>query len=267
MKYVIFTPLLFAALLLFYPLSQAAVETEEVSYYSGDTQMKGFIAYDDAIKGKRPGVLVVHEWWGHNEYARRRATMLAEAGYTALAVDMYGDGKKADHPKDAGAFAGAVRKNMAVAEARFKAALELLKGHSTVAAESMSAIGYCFGGGIVLEMARRGVDLDLIASFHGSLTTSAHAAAGSLNGMKVLVFNGADDPMVKAEHLTALLSEMTQAKAELTLVNYPNTLHSFTNPDADHFGANFNIPLRYSPTADKDSWSGLLDALQQRYGM
>jgi dienelactone hydrolase len=139
---------------------QAEVITKEVNYSDGETTMKGYIAYDNSIKGERPGVIVVHEWWGHNDYAKKRARMLAELGYSAIALDMYGNGKTASHPKDAGMFSGEVKKNMAVAEKRFMAAYELLQKQDNVKKDKIAAIGYCFGGGIVLEMARRGVDLE-----------------------------------------------------------------------------------------------------------
>ena len=253
-------------LLLFSIASYAEVKGEVIEYKAGDKTLKGFVAYDDAIKGKRPGILVVHEWWGHNDYARKRATMLAEMGYTALAVDMYGDGKQADHPKDAGAFAGEVRKNMDVAEARFNAGVDVLKSHATVNSEQISAIGYCFGGGIVLEMVRRGANLDLVASFHGSLNTAQPAAPGSLNARKIMVFNGAADRMVKPEHVDAFKAEMSAAGADMRLVNYPDTLHAFTNPEADVYAKRFNIPLAYNPQADKDSWQDLGEGLKAVYG-
>ena len=166
MKTLVFCAL--AAVLFSLPL-KASIKTEEVSYSEGGTTLKGFLAWDDAISGKRPGVLVVHEWWGLNDYARSRAKQLAELGYTALAVDMYGDGKVADHPKDAGAFAASVMKDPQVALARFRAALKALKEQPTVDPEKIAAIGYCMGGAIVLNAARQGMDLDAVASFHGSL--------------------------------------------------------------------------------------------------
>ena len=146
------------------------VHTQELTYSADGLSMKGYLAYDDAQEGKRPGVLVVHEWWGHNDYARRRARMLAELGYVALAVDMYGEGKQANHPDDAGAFSGEVMNNLPAAKARFLAARDLLKAHERVQGEHIAAIGYCFGGGVVLHMARLGVDLDGVVSFHGRTT-------------------------------------------------------------------------------------------------
>lgn len=228
---------------------------KEVSYSADGTTMKGYLA-SPAGAGRHPGVLVVHEWWGHNEYARRRAEMLAELGYVALAVDMYGDGKQAAHPEDAGKFANAVRSNMDSAEKRFLAAMELLKAQPNVDPEKIAAIGYCFGGGIVLEMARRGVDLDGVVSFHGSLATDAPARPGQVKA-KVLVYNGADDPFVKPEQIEAFKREMQAAGVDYEFVNLPGAKHSFTNPQADEFGKRFNLPLAYDPEADKISWEGM----------
>jgi dienelactone hydrolase len=178
----------------------AAVQGEEVIYRGGDAELRGYLASDDSIQGKRPGILVVHEWWGHDEHARQRARMLAELGYTALAVDMYGEGKQASHPEDAGKFAGELRKNLPLAKERFTAALNLLREHPTVDSSRIAAIGYCFGGGVVLEMARAGIDLDGVVSFHGSLNTDNPARPGTVQA-RVLVLNGADDPFVAAEQI------------------------------------------------------------------
>ena len=233
--------------------AQAALQTEEVAYKADGVVMKGYLAYDDKVQGKRPGVLVVHEWWGHNEYARKRARMLAKLGYTALAVDMYGDGKQADHPENAGKFAAEVRKNMPVAEKRFRAAFDHLRRHSTVDRERVAAMGYCFGGGIVLEMARRGVELDGVVSFHGSLGTTEPARAERVKA-RVLVFNGAADQFVKPEEIERFKTEMNNAGVDYEFVSYPGALHSFTNPSADALGKKFNLPLAYDAKADKKSW-------------
>lgn len=236
--------------------SQAAVKHEEVQYTANGVTMKGYLAYDDAVKGKRPGVLVVHEWWGHNDYVRRRANMLAELGYTALAVDMYGDGKQAAHPDDAGKFAGQVMQNMPEAKARFLAAMELLKRHNTTDPTRIAAIGYCFGGGVVLHMARLGVDLKGVASFHGSLGTQTPAKAGQVKAA-VLVCHGADDKFVSQEQIDALKKEMQDAKVDFQFIAYPGAVHSFTNPDADAAGKKFNLPLAYNEAADKQSWADM----------
>lgn len=253
-------------LLLLATAVQARVVGKEVDYRAGDTTLKGYIAYDDSIKGKRPGVLVVHEWWGHNAYARHRADMLARAGYVALAVDMYGDGKQAKHPDDAGKFAAAVRNNMPQAEARFRAALKVLHKHPMADRHKTAAIGYCFGGGIVLEMARRGVPLDGVASFHGSLGTSNPAKKGMVKA-KIMVFNGADDPFTKPEQIAAFKQEMENAGVDYRFINYPGARHSFTNPDADKYGAEFNLPLAYNEKADKESWAELMKFFHRIFGM
>ncbi len=237
-------------------LAQAALRGEEVSYQAGETQLKGYLAYDDAITAQRPAVLVVHEWWGHNAYARKRARMLADMGYTALAVDMYGDGRQATHPDDAGKFSKQAMQDITVAEARFRAALDLLKAHPSVNPEQTAAIGYCFGGGVVLEMARRGLDLDGVASFHGSLTGKQVAQAGKVKA-KLLVLNGAEDPFVKSAQIDAFRAEMEAAGVDFTLINYPGARHSFTNPDADSFGERFSLPLAYHPLVDRQSWTEL----------
>jgi len=232
----------------------AAAMGKEVEYKQGDVVLKGYLAYDDKIKGKRPGILVVHEWWGHNAYARKRADMLASMGYTALAVDMYGDGQQASHPKDAGKFAKAVAGNLELAKARFTAALDYLNKQSSVDPTRNAAIGYCFGGGIVLQMARAGMDLKAVASFHGSLGTQNPAEKGQVKA-DILVFNGAADPFVKPEQVTGLVSEMSDAEAKLMLVSYPGVKHSFTNPGSNKFGEEFNLPLQYDKHADEDSWA------------
>ena len=171
---------LYVLVMFFSAQAAAEIKTVEVSYREGDTVLKGMLAYDDAIEGTRPGVLVVHEWWGQNDYARKRAKMLAELGYTALAVDMYGEGKTAAHPDEAGKFAGAVRRNLPLMKARFLAAREFLDAQPNVDPNKIAAIGYCFGGSVVLEMAIEGVDLAGVASFHGSLGGLSTPAAGAV---------------------------------------------------------------------------------------
>ena len=235
----------------------AAVTGREVDYRAQDgTLLKGYLASDDSRSGPRPGVLVVHEWWGHNAYARKRADMLAGLGYTALAVDMYGDGQQAAHPEDAGKFAGAVRKNLPLMKERFLAALELLRRQPTVDPAQIAAIGYCFGGSVVLEMARAGVDLKGVASFHGSLGTGSPAQPGQVKA-RVLVLNGVDDKFTTPEQIEAFGKEMDAAGVSYTFINYPGALHSFTNPDADEYAKKFNMPIGYNADADKASWAEL----------
>ncbi len=243
---------------------QTRVQSQEAQYRAGDTVLKGYMAHDDSIRGKRPGILVVHEWWGHNAYARKRARMLAELGYTALAVDMYGAGKQAAHPADAGKFASEVKQNLPLAQKRFLAALELLQQHPTVNSTHTAAIGYCFGGGIVLEMARAGLELDGVVSFHGTLSTANPARSGVVKA-KVLVLNGADDPFVKPEHITRFEQEMQAAGVSYRFVNYPGAKHSFTNPDADSFGKRFSLPMAYDPEADIQSWQAMQEFFDELF--
>ena len=237
---------------------RAEIKSETVNYEVDGQPFQGYLSYDDSIKDKRPGVLVVHEWWGHNAYARKRAEMLAKLGYTAFALDMYGTGKIADHPDDARKFMEATLADMNVAEARFNAALKLLQQQSTVEANKIAAIGYCFGGGIVLAMAKANPELAGVASFHGALGTAAktQAAATPLK-TKIMVFNGADDPLITREQIDAFKQEMKAIGANYEFIDYPGVKHSFTNPDADAFAKKFNMPLAYDGKADKDSWEKL----------
>lgn len=246
--------LLLVALLVVAHPAFAEVRGEAVDYVADGVTLKGYIAYDDSFTGKRPGVLVVHEWWGHNDYARKRANMLAEMGYTALAVDMFGDGKTADHPKDAGAFAGAVSKNMPLARARFDAALDTLHKHPTVEASQTAALGYCFGGGLALNMARQGVDLKGVASFHGTLSSNQPAEAGKIKA-RLAVFTGAADPMIPATQVDGFRQEMDKAGVQYSVVSYPGVKHSFTNPAADGFAKKYGMPVGYDAQADRASWA------------
>ena len=240
--------------------TQATLREENVEYHAGDTVMKGYLAWDDAKGEKQPGVLVVHEWWGLNDYARMRAKMLAELGYTALAVDMYGDGKNSEHAKDAKEFVKSVKEKQGVAQQRFVAAKEFLAGRPNVDKNKIAAIGYCFGGSTVLNMARLGVDLKAVVSFHGNLETQTPAQQGKIKA-KVLVLNGAADKFVTPESISAFKKEMTEANVDYQFVNYPGALHGFTNPDADRLGKANELAVAYDAEADKQSW----DAMQQLF--
>lgn len=239
------------------------VQTEEVEYSTPDgTTLKGFFAWDSNVSGPRPGIIVVHEWWGHNDYARSRAQQLAALGYTALAVDMYGDGKQADHPDDAAKFMNEVLADLPAGEARFDAALELLKAHPTTDPEGIGAIGYCFGGAVVLHMARRGLDLDAVASFHGNLGAMRTAEPGSI-GAKLLVCHGAADPFVPQEQVDAFKSEMDAAQADYRFIAYEGAKHAFTNPGADAYGEEFDLPLAYDAAADEQSWQAMRELFEE----
>jgi dienelactone hydrolase len=244
------------------PPAGPSIQTEEVEYTAGDVTMKGFLAWDANISGPRPGVLVVHEWWGLNDYARGRARQLAELGYTALAVDMYGDGKLAEHPDDAGKFASEVMQNLPAAEARFHAAHELLDAHPTTDPAKTAAIGYCFGGGVVLHMARAGADLAGVVSFHGSLPGEAIEDPHAVKA-KVLVLHGAADPFTTPEQIDAFKKSMDDAGVDYRFVVYQGAKHSFTNPEADTFAEKFGLPLAYDAAADEQSWQAMKEFLEE----
>jgi len=249
---------LLTALLLFAFAASAgaAIKTQEIPYQSADgTQMIGYFAYDDAKSGIRPGVLVVHEWWGLNDYAKRRARDLAALGYSALAIDMYGGGKHTEHPNDARAFMAEATKNADAAKARFQAGLDLLKKQPQTDPSKIAAIGYCFGGGVVLNMARAGLPLAGVASFHGVLATDTPAQPGAVKA-KVLVEHGGADTLVPPESVAAFKAEMDNAKVDYKLVVQPGAKHSFTNPDADmHKG--HGLDVGYNKAADQKSWADL----------
>lgn len=243
----------FGILLATVSVAQGEVRGEPVTYSDGTTTMKGYLAYDDKMPGKRPGILVVHEWWGQNEYARKRARMLAELGYVALAVDMYGEGKEADHPDDAAKFSGEIGRNMELGRKRFEAAREFLTGYRLTDPTRIGAVGYCFGGGVVLQMARDGVDLAGVASIHGGLTTKAPAKKGAVKA-KILVATGADDKFAPPDQVAAFEKEMKAAGADFRVISYPGAKHAFTNPDSDANAKKFNLPLGYNAEADRKSW-------------
>ncbi|MHC5021703.1 MAG: dienelactone hydrolase family protein [Planctomycetota bacterium] len=238
------------------------IRSEDVSYEAGGVTLKGHLVYDAARTGPRPGVLVVHEWWGQNDYARMRARKLAELGYTALAVDMYGDGKTADNPKDAGALAGGVFGDIAAAKGRFEAARALLAGRADTDGGKIAAIGYCFGGGVILHMARMGVPLSGAASFHGSLGTKTPAARGAIT-YPLLICHGDADPLVPAEQVAGFKKEMAEAGATIEFHAYAGATHAFSNPAATEVGKKFGIPVAYDEAADTQSWAELLKFLER----
>jgi dienelactone hydrolase len=239
--------------LAFTTVANAAIKEEPVTYKDADTTMKGFIVYDDAVKGKRPGIVMVHEWWGITKHVHNEARKFAQQGYTAFIADMYGDAKTADNPKDAGALSGSVMKNPPAMQSRFNAAREQLAKHASVDPKRIGAVGYCFGGAVVLNMARTGADLAGVAGFHASLGLNTPAPAPGTVKAKVLVLNGADDPFVKAEQYAAFKKDMDAAKADYRIIEYPGAVHAFTNPEATELGKKFNLPLRYDAKVDKEA--------------
>ncbi|WP_426140688.1 dienelactone hydrolase family protein [Pseudomonas sp. DWP3-1-2] len=249
-------------------LSQAEVKTRQVDYASADgTKLVGYYAWDDAIKGPLPGVIVVHEWWGLNDYAKQRARQLAELGYSAMAIDMYGEGKNTEHPKDAMAFMQAALKDSSAAAQRFDAGLEQLKKQPQTDPNKVAAIGYCFGGKIVLDAARRGEALAGVVSFHGALVTDTPATPGSVKA-PILVEHGALDSMVTPENVTAFKTEMDKAGAHYRFVSLEGAKHGFTNPDADRLGhdGHGGPDIGYNKEADQRSWADMQAFLKQVFG-
>jgi dienelactone hydrolase len=243
--------------------AEARVKTKEIVYQQGDTALQGFLAWDDAAKGKRPGVLVVHEWWGHNQHARNQAIRLAEAGYVGFALDLYGKGKVATHPQEAKAFVMEATKDPQVMAARFDAALDVLKKQPRVDAGKIGVAGYCFGGGVALDMARAGEDLDGVATFHASLAPSGQPAQPGKVKAHILVHTGGADPNVPKEQVDAFEREMKDASVDAKVIVYPNAKHSFTNPDADKAG----MPaLAYDPQADRQSWAEAVKFFKRVFG-
>ncbi len=234
--------------------AEAKVIIKNVEYKAGGTVLKGYLAYDDAIKNKRAGVLVLPEWWGLNDYVRKRARMLAELGYAALAVDMYGNGKQAKTADEAGKMSSAVMKDFDVAKERLGAAEDFLKRQPTVDADRIAGIGYCFGGGVLLNIARQGTDLKDIVSFHGSLGALKPAQPGTIRA-KLLVLQGSDDKFVTPDKVEAFKKEMTADGADYKFISYPGATHAFSNPEATALGKKFNLPIAYNKKADEASWS------------
>jgi len=241
-------------------IAAISLAAEEVNYSADTTELQGYLVYDENQAGKRPGIIVVHEWWGHNQYVRERADMLAEMGYTALALDMYGEGILAEHPEDAGKFSGMIMNNLDMGMARFDAAMDLLKAHPSVDTERIAAIGYCFGGSVVLTMANSGRDLDAVAAFHSAVQLPV--MPGEDLTAKVLVCNGADDPFISAESVTAFKEAMDASGADYKYISYPGAVHSFTSKYADEKGEQFDLPLKYQKEADEASWEELQQLLE-----
>lgn len=239
----------------------AELVTSEITYSTGDTDMVGYTAYDSSSPTPRPCVLVVHEWWGHNEYARSRAEELAAEGYAVLAVDMYGDGKTADHPKEAGAFSSAISGRPDEARARFEAAMEEVQKLPGTDPESIGAIGYCFGGSTVLNMARMGLTLDAVVSVHGGLDSGVDEPADTLHPW-ILVCHGEGDVLVPMEKVAGLRKELDGLDATYMVKVYPDAPHSFSNPGADEKAETFGLPIGYDENADTESWKDILAFLE-----
>ena len=230
--------------------------TNRIEYAVGDASHQGYLAYDDEITATRPGVVIVHEWWGLNDYIVRRAHMLAELGYVALAIDMYGGGQVAADPAQAGELMNGVLNDMEAGTAALNAGYDLLLDQAVVDRERSAAIGYCFGGAMVLHMARLGMPLSAVASFHGALGSFHTADPGSIRA-KILVCHGAADSMVSMDELESFKQEMDAAQADYEVLLLDGAKHGFSNPQADVNAEKYGIDLGYQQQADEQSWAAM----------
>lgn len=233
--------------------AKAEVKTQVIEYKHGDVVLEGFLAQDEHLQGRRPGVLIVHEWMGHNPYVRKRAEQLAALGYVAFALDMYGKGVHAKDAKEAASLASIYKNDRALMRARAAAGLNVLRSQSHVDPQHIAAIGYCFGGTTVLEMARGGADLSGVVSFHGALDTPHPEEAKNIK-CRVLALHGADDPFVPPAQVIAFEDEMRKGGVDWQLVMYGGAVHSFTNPGA---GSDNSRGAAYNAKADHRSWEAM----------
>jgi dienelactone hydrolase len=241
--------------------TQSKIMEENISYKTDDVSMLGFVAYEDSSRAKRPVVLIIPEWWGLNDYTKSRARQLAALGYLAIAIDMYGDGKQAMNPEEAGKLAMPFYKNAALAKSHFDAALKRIKGYDIADTNRIAAIGYCFGGSMVLNIARFGEDLDGVVSFHGGL--KGIPADKNIIKADILVCHGDSDKFVGPEEVAAFKHEMDSVGASYKFVSYANATHAFSNPDATANGKKFSMPIAYNEEADKASWKEMKEFLEK----
>lgn len=254
-------PILLSTLLFTLP-SHAELHSEAVSYQDGDTPLQGYLVWDDAFEGKRPGIMVVHEWWGLNNYARERADKLAKAGYVAFAADMYGNQQVTQHPKQAKTWMQTVTKDVAGWRQRAALGLNKLKAHDKVNPEQLAAVGYCFGGATVVQMAYAGADLDAVVSFHGSLPAAKEADDGNIKA-SILAFHGNADSFTPKENVDAFEAGLQRAGADWQLLVFGGVRHAFTNPDAARYGID---NLKYDANADALSWTYTLSYFDKLFG-
>ena len=241
-------------------LAQAKVVTKMVAYEQGGTKLEGYLAYDDAKSGPRPGVLVIHEWWGLNDYVKSRTRQLAEMGYVAFAADMYGDHKVTRDPKQAEAWSSAVG-NGGLMAPRSKAGLEVLKEQPQTDKSKLAAIGFCFGGSTVLQLAYSGEPLAATVTFHGGLMPPKEDQLAKIKS-PILILHGAEDGFVKPETIDQVRASLDKAKVDWYMVTYANAVHAFSNPDAN----SFKIPgIGYNEKAARRSWAEMQDFFKEQF--
>jgi dienelactone hydrolase len=241
----------------------AALKHKTVEYTVNGKTFQGYLVWDDAVTGKRPGIVVYPEWWGINAYSKKRADMLAELGYVAFAADPYGDGKSTNNPAESGAWAGALRKDAKEWQARSMAALKVLQDDPNVDTDKLGAIGYCFGGSTCLLLAYHGAPLKAVASFHGGMIVPSDAEAAAAAKTKIVSFTGEADTGIPAEKIQEVKAKLDAAKVDSKFVTYPGAVHSFTNPAADSHG---NKNMRYDAAADRASWEEMRKLFSATFG-
>jgi dienelactone hydrolase len=235
----------------------SSIKVEQVTYTDGSATLKGYVAYDTKQKGKRPAIVVVPEWWGCTDYAKSRAVMLAELGYIAIAADMYGGGKIAENPTDAQAYATPFYTDPQLGKSRIEAAVKKITSYPQADAGKMAATGYCFGGSMVLNAAKMGMDFKGVVSFHGGLA-GVPATPGTTKA-NILVCHGAADKFISAEELKNFRDNLDAMKVPYTFKSYEGATHAFSNPAATPTGIKFNMPIAYNEAADKQSWIDMKD--------
>jgi dienelactone hydrolase len=233
----------------------SGIKEETISFPADSANLQAFVVYDDSIKGKRPAVIVLPEWWGLNDYPKMRARMLAKLGYVAMALDVYGDGKVAETPDSASAYAMPFYMHPEKAKARIDAAIAKLRTYDNVDTAEIGAIGYCFGGGLLLNTARLGDDLKGVVSFHGSLIGTP--ARKDLLRTKILVCHGNADKFVTPDMVAAFKKQMDSIGAVYTFIGYDSATHAFTNPASTVNGQKFHMPIAYNGKADTASWEAM----------
>lgn len=241
--------------------AHAELKTQTVRYKDGDVQLHGYFAWDDSTKGKRPAVLVVHEWWGLNDYARMRADMLARLGYLAFAADMYGKGAVTEHPEQASTWSKQITANVEAWQKRALLGLDIMRTHQLADGTRTAAIGYCFGGTTVMQMTYAGAALDGVASFHGSLPVPTPDQARNVRS-RVLIAHGSADSFIPPERIVQFQKALDDAGVNWQMVTYGGARHGFTNPSADIYGIE---NVRYHKKADERSWGELQRFLKELF--
>ena len=241
-----------------------SIQTEYKHYSVNNKEFKGYLASNNSLSAARPGVLVFPEWWGLNSYIKKRTEQVAELGYLAFGVDMYGDGKKVDNPEEAGLLMNEVLADKQTIKTRLEGAYNFLKEHPMSDSNKIGAIGYCFGGALVLNMARMGMDLQAVTSFHGALDSFFSPSKGDVKA-KVLVCHGEADEFISKEAVVQFKLEMNNAGADYEFISHQEAFHGFSNPAADELGLKFKIPLAYNESADRYSWKSMKELFENNF--